>query len=307
MKEYELLLFDRIEMIKTINQKYDLEHNAYISFSGGKDSTILHHLIDIALPGNKIPRVFINTGIEYLDVVKFVRTLAEKDERIHIVSPSQSIRKVLEEHGYPFKSKIHSKKLDQYQRGFSNPSIIEYITSVRINNEGKIVKPFHTCPKSLLHQFDEDYKLKISEKCCDYLKKKPASKWMKENNKKVIITGMRNSEGGARSNINCITTKNNKLEKFHPLIVVSDEWENWFIEEHNIKLCELYYPPYNFYRTGCKGCPFALELQEQLDVMKELLPNEYKQCENLWKPVYEEYRRIGYRLRGKEHESNNLL
>jgi len=62
----ELLLIDRIEAIKTANKKYDLEHNAYLSFSGGKDSTVLHYLLDMALPNNKIPRVFINTGIEYI-------------------------------------------------------------------------------------------------------------------------------------------------------------------------------------------------------------------------------------------------
>ena len=52
--EYEILLYDRIEMIKLINKKYDLENNAYISFSGGKDSTVLHYLIDLALPNNTI-------------------------------------------------------------------------------------------------------------------------------------------------------------------------------------------------------------------------------------------------------------
>ena len=56
--DYELTLFDRIEVIKTAYEKYDLEHNAYISFSGGKDSTLLHYLIDEALPGNRIPRVY---------------------------------------------------------------------------------------------------------------------------------------------------------------------------------------------------------------------------------------------------------
>ena len=35
--DYELTLFDRIEIIKTANQKYNLENNAYLSFSGGKD------------------------------------------------------------------------------------------------------------------------------------------------------------------------------------------------------------------------------------------------------------------------------
>lgn len=28
-----------------------------------------------------------------------------------------------------------------------------------------------------------------------------------------------------------------------------------------------------------------------------LFPNERKQCEIIWKPVYAEYRRLGYRLR----------
>ena len=34
-EKFEFLLFDRIEKIKQINQQYDLENNAYISFSGG--------------------------------------------------------------------------------------------------------------------------------------------------------------------------------------------------------------------------------------------------------------------------------
>ena len=59
----ELLLADRLGVIRSADERYDLEHNAYLSFSGGKDSTILHHLLDMALPGNDIPRVFIDTGM----------------------------------------------------------------------------------------------------------------------------------------------------------------------------------------------------------------------------------------------------
>ena len=51
------------------------EENFAISFSGGKDSTVLHYLVDMAIPGNKIPRVFINTGIEYSHIVNFVNEL----------------------------------------------------------------------------------------------------------------------------------------------------------------------------------------------------------------------------------------
>lgn len=119
---------------------------------------------------------------------------------------------------------------------------------------------------------------------------------MENNNKSIAITGIRGAEGGMRGLVGCTIFKDKKLIKFHPLQVISDEWEDEFIKRNNIQLCELYYPPYNFKRTGCKGCPFALGLQEQLLTMKKLLPNEYKQCLHLWKPVYDEYVRLGYRL-----------
>ena len=45
------------------------------------------------------------------------------------------------------------------------------------------------------------------------------------------------------------------------------------------------------------GCPFSLDLQEQLEIMELYLPNERRQCEIIWKPVYEEYRRLNYRLK----------
>jgi len=78
MTENEFLLADRIQKIKSINELYDLENNAYISFSGGKDSTVLHYLFDEALPNNKIPRVYLNTGIEYKSIVQFVERERER-------------------------------------------------------------------------------------------------------------------------------------------------------------------------------------------------------------------------------------
>ena len=72
MTENEFMLADRIAKIQSINQQFDLENNAYLSFSGGKDSTVLHYLLDEAIPGNKIPRVFINTGIEYKDIYIYI-------------------------------------------------------------------------------------------------------------------------------------------------------------------------------------------------------------------------------------------
>ena len=93
-----------------------------------------------------------------------------------------------------------------------------------------------------------------------------------------------------------LTDSQGSLKRFHPLIVVNDEWEDWFLERERIELCKLYYPPFNFKRTGCKGCPFSLDLQEQLSIMEVYIPEERKQCEIIWKPVYELYRKLGYRL-----------
>ena len=294
-QDFELTLFDRIEVIKTINKKYDLENNAYISFSGGKDSTILHYLIDMALPNNRIPRIFINTGIEYNYIVDFVKELAAKDDRFIILKPTQAIKPMLEKYGYPFKSKQHSHNLAIYWRNKDkkeyNLSLKRYLGIIESNT-------LLRCPKQLQYQFTSEFKIKCSDSCCMKMKKEPVKKWQKENNKTIALTGMRKEEGGQRASLKgCIVTdKDNKIVKFHPLLVVDEEFENWFIEKNNIKLCKLYYEPFNFKRTGCRGCPFSLDLQEQLTIMETYLPNERKQCEIIWGPVYKEYRRIGYRL-----------
>lgn len=286
----ELLLFDRLNVIKDTINKYG-EQNFYLSFSGGKDSTILHYLIDMALPNNQIPRVFINTGIEYNAIVNFVKSLAANDKRFIILQPTKPIKKVLEEYGYPFKSKEHSTKLHEWQRGNrQTKSIKKYLS------EGRFA-----CPQQLRYQFSNNFNIKVSQYCCLKLKKEPVKKWAKQNGKPITITGMRKEEGGQRINLNCILTNNKgEIVKFHPLAKVNDEWEEWFIKERNIQLCELYYPPFNFTRSGCKGCPFSLTLQEQLETMKLYMPAERKQCEFIWKPVYEEYRRLNYRLKNVE-------
>ena len=149
------------------------------------------------------------------------------------------------------------------------------------------------------YQFTKEFKengVKLSDKCCYKLKKETALRYEQQSGRRIAITGIRGQEGGMRGLVGCTIFDGKGLKKFHPLQVVSDEWEEEFIKRYNVQLCELYYPPYNFKRTGCKGCPFALDLQKQLLVMKKLLPNEYKQCLILWKPVYDEYVRLGYRL-----------
>ena len=141
--------------------------------------------------------------------------------------------------------------------------------------------------------------MKISDRCCYEFKEFPIKEWEIANNKPHKILGLMRAEGGRRATSKCKAFKNGKLS-FSPLAVVTKEWEEWFINENHIELCKLYYPPFNFERTGCKGCPYNIQIQEELDALEKHLPEEKRQCEYLWKPVYDEYRRIGYRLKSEE-------
>ena len=124
MTENEFILQDRLGVIRDTINKYG-EEKFFLSFSGGKDSTVVHHLLDMALPGNKIPRVFSNTGIEYNDVVQFVKEI--QDERFITIFPKKNVRQTLERVGYPFKSKLHSSRLGLWQKGYRPKGVMDYI------------------------------------------------------------------------------------------------------------------------------------------------------------------------------------
>ena len=291
MTEFEFDLADRIQKIKSMNELYNLEENAFISLSGGKDSMVLSKLFDIALPDNKIPRVFFNTGIEYKAIVDFVKKQVEKDSRFVIYNSGVNIRNMLEGKGYPFKSKEFSQKMFTFQNSGKCKTVTDYL-----GETGNKPKSFQ-CPDKLKACFDESFPFKVSDKCCKELKKKVAERYAKEFNRPVSITGMRKAEGGNRKSVKgCAVFNEGKLHKFHPLLPVSNDFIDKAIYIYQIELCSLYYPPFNFERTGCKGCPYNMKLKEQLEKMKELLPNEYKQCQLIWGKVYDEYRKIGYRL-----------
>ena len=70
-----------------------------VSFSGGKDSTVLLHIVREMYPS--IPGVFCDTGLEYPEIRSFVRTF----DNIVWLKPKKNFRQVITEYGYPFISK----------------------------------------------------------------------------------------------------------------------------------------------------------------------------------------------------------
>jgi 3'-phosphoadenosine 5'-phosphosulfate sulfotransferase (PAPS reductase)/FAD synthetase len=292
----EFLLEDRIAKIRSIIN-YENQNNFYVSFSGGKDSTVLHHLIDLALPNNTIERIFFDTGIEYRMIKSFVKKLATNDNRIRIVKPEHGIGYCIKKYGYPFKNKYHSDLMFRWNKTRNEQTKADYIAGK--HGKGKQI------PKKLLYQYNDDFTLKISPKCCQVLKKD-----VSKNINKISILGMREEEKGIRalSYSGCVMAdKNGKVLKFMPLFPMKDEWIDWFVDFQKIEICEIYLPPYNFKRTGCLGCPYNLKITQDLTKLYELLPKEYEKAIRLWKPVYDEYIRIGYRLKKYPHLGQQTL
>lgn len=102
LKQYQSLPLDaKVRMTQQrIREWYDYwDGNVYVSYSGGKDSTVLLHLVREIYPD--VPAVFSDTGLEYPEIRKF----AMKQENVTIVRPSMIFTDVIKKYGYPLVSK----------------------------------------------------------------------------------------------------------------------------------------------------------------------------------------------------------
>ena len=81
----------------------------YLGWSGGKDSTVVRHMIQQKWPD--LPSVFSNTGLEYPEIQQFVRAAKKRGEPVEIRRPSMSFADVIKQHGYPIISKEVSEKV----------------------------------------------------------------------------------------------------------------------------------------------------------------------------------------------------
>ena len=75
------------------------EDGVYVSFSGGKDSTVLLHLVREDYPNVKA--VFVDTGLEYPEIRQFVKNF----DNVEWLKPKMGFKQVIQKYGYPFISK----------------------------------------------------------------------------------------------------------------------------------------------------------------------------------------------------------
>ena len=143
----------------------------YVSFSGGKDSTVLKHLAEQIDPN--IPSVFVNTGLEYPEVRQF----ALRQPNVTRLDPRMKFYDVIEKYGYPVVSKENSQKIYEIRTTKS-----EALRNSRLCDTRKAL------PQKWRYLIDAPFK--ISNKCCDVMKKAPIKAYEKETGRKAIVGTM---------------------------------------------------------------------------------------------------------------------
>ena len=289
--ELEMAVEDAIFRIKRDYERTN--GKIYLGFSGGKDSTVLAHLIMMSELPTNIPFVFADTGIEMEAIKNFVNNFPYSN--VIKVKPRKPFSKIIKEYGKPSISKIKSEALNTYQKHiddpFSTARTRQLITGKREKNgETSDLTTSYKLANKHMHFLHPDTEFKVANKCCMYLKKYPSQDFAKENDMYGNFTGVRAAEGGIRSTMykSCvsISTKNNhEFITSMPIIDWTDEVLEKFIKEYNIELSDAY-TKYGCTRTGCCGCPFSKNLKTELKILYHFEPNKYKAMMYWMKDVY---------------------
>ncbi len=266
LKELQYLDLES-KILKTkqrIREFYDyFNGNIYISFSGGKDSTVLLDIARQIYPN--IKAVYIDTGLEFPEIKEFVKTISNVDT----IKPTKTFIQVLQEDGYPVISKEISYTI-YYARKGSKWAIDRLNGIIKPNYNGNYKK----------YKYLLNAPFKISSKCCDIMKKNPVKKYEKEN-KVYGIVGTMASEGGQRLSA-YLRTGCNSFDGVRPISkplsfwTEKDIWE--YIKRYDIKYSKIYDMGYE--RTGCMFCMFGLQCEKnnRFDIMKETHPKIYEYC-----------------------------
>ncbi len=289
------------------------------TISGGSDSDVMLDILTKCDKDKKIEYVFCNTGLEYQATKDHLDELEKRyDVKIQRVRPKWPIPAAVKKYGQPF---LNKRPVSEYMQ--------------RLQKHGfqwedkpyeELIQKYPQCQSALgwwcnKHQSDRfnirNNKLlkefiirnpptfQISPKCCNKSKKSIVHEFMDSGKYDLDVYGVRKAEGGARSTAyhNCFncSTKGD-YDEYRPLYWYKNSDKEDYCTACNIKHSRCY-TEYGLKRTGCAGCPFGRDFEEELKVMEKFEPNLFVAANNIFKESYEYTR--AYRKFVAEHSKEH--
>lgn len=270
----------------------------YVSFSGGKDSTVLKHIVDSMY--DDVPSVFVNTGLEYPEIQKF----AKAQKNVTVLHPDMRFDEVIKKFGYPVISKEISQVIYEAKKNAETGKYDYRIARINGELKDKDGNPsMFNCSK---YKFLMDAPFDISHMCCHQMKKKPTKQY-EHTFGRVPMTGMMASESKVRLQA-WMRTGCNAFDKQRPQSQPMAFWTEQdvlhYIRKYNVPYCSVYgdivsYDPngvdeqlslngdYDYLkttgceRTGCIFCMFGCHLEKEpnrFQRLKETHPRQYEYC-----------------------------
>ena len=266
-------------------------NGTYVSFSGGKDSTVLLHIVRDMYPD--IEAVFVNTGLEYPEIQKFVKSF----DNVTILRPEMRFDEVIRKYGYPLISKEVSLKVDNARRGGKCKDDFIKGTQRESRNNGR----YSLAKYSPLLTTD----FLICDRCCTVMKKNPAKQFEKQTGKKPFIATMATEsryreQHWLKDGCNAFDVKRPTSK---PMSFWTDQDVLQYIMENNLPVASVYgdvaidcgkLTTTGCDRTGCIFCAFGCHLEKEpsrFQRLKETHPRQYEYCigggeyvDGIWQP-----------------------
>ncbi len=282
-------------------QHYD--GNVAVSFSGGKDSTVLLDIARNHWRGHKdIKAVFVDTGLEYPEIRQFVKTF----DNVEIIRPKMSFVEVIKKYGYPVISKEVSQKICEYRKKPDGYTAKKFLDDDSPYSMSKWI-PLRDLTA-----------IPISNRCCQIMKKSPAHNYSKKNDV-YFMTAEMACESKLREQqwlFNGCNGFDLKIPKSTPMAFWTEQDVLEYIYKNNLPIAEPYgevvlnecqfdiygnehykgpkYATTGCDRTGCMFCAFGAHLEKgitRFQRLKQTHPKQYNYCLNggefvngIWQP-----------------------
>lgn len=264
------------------------EDGVYVSFSGGKDSTVLLSLVRGMYPNTEA--VFLDTWLEYPQLREF----ANKFYNVTVIKPEKSMKQIIEDDGWCFPSKDVAEAIDAYRRGLK----WGYNKLHGLDGNGNPSKYRLQYTKWL--PLADECNVKISHKCCLDMKERPVEKYERKTGKKPLLALL--ADESARRKEAYLRTGCNSFESNRPMSKPMGFWvENDVLEyiyTNDIEIAKPYgivipengqqtmfcqgckYQTTGESRTGCMFCPVGGHLDNfgKLERLKQYNPKLYDYC-----------------------------